>query len=173
VSGFIAATNANDVVPEYLMTGVFEPRPSLHTLANAMDVGNPSNFERLLQVFGSDYQVMRAMVSGEAAGDDEILDALTRYYRSHELFLDPHTAAGVVAAERFTREDGESDAMVVTLATAHPAKFRESVRRATGETPELPPQLEEAMHKQKHAVPMAASLDALRTYLLDHYETDR
>ena len=173
VSGFIAATNANDVVPEYLMTGVFEPRPSLQTLANAMDVGNPSNFERLLQVFGSDYLVMRAMVSGEAAGDDEILDAMTRYHQSHQIFLDPHTAAGVIAAERFTRVEGESDAMVVTLATAHPAKFRESVRRATGEVPELPPQLEEAMHKQKQSIPMAASLDALRTYLLDNYETDR
>jgi threonine synthase len=136
-----------------------------------MDVGNPSNFERMLQIFGSDYQVMRAMVRGDSATDDEILQTIGRYHRAHGLFLDPHTAAGVIAAERYTGTQDPSDSMVVTLATAHPAKFNESVKRATGKVPALPPQLEEAMHKEKHAVAIDASLPALKLYLLEHYDS--
>ncbi|MFW5742742.1 MAG: threonine synthase, partial [Spirochaetota bacterium] len=112
VSGFIAATNINDVVPEYLASGIYRARPSMRTLANAMDVGNPSNFERLLEIFGADYQDMRAMVGGEAVTDEEILDTMGRHYRAHGVFLDPHTAAGVCAAERYLEGEGASDASV-------------------------------------------------------------
>ncbi len=172
VSGFIAATNINDVVPEYLLTGIFTPRPSRRTLANAMDVGNPSNFERMLEVFGSDYEVMREVVSGEAVDDRTIAEVMSRYHVKYNRFLDPHTAAGVAAAERYLDGEGASDAAVVTLATAHAAKFAESVREATGAVPDLPPQLAGALEREKQATPVAAELDALRNYLLGHYDTD-
>ncbi len=175
VSGFIAATNINDVVPEYLASGIYRARPSMRTLANAMDVGNPSNFERLLEIFGADYQDMRAMVGGEAVTDEEILDTMGRHYRAHGVFLDPHTAAGVCAAERYLDGEGASDASVITLATAHPAKFGEVVEQATGARPELPERLAEAMRREKQASAMEPSIDALRPWLLDRFAdgTDR
>ncbi|TVQ23473.1 MAG: threonine synthase [Spirochaetaceae bacterium] len=166
VTGFIAATNANDVVPEYLRSGEFTPRPSVQTLANAMDVGNPSNFERMLEVFGADVKLMRAMVGGEVVTDDLILDAIRRYHRDHGVFVDPHTAAGLVAAERYLEGEGAGDATVVTLATAHPAKFVESVERATGVRPELPDRLARVMELPKQAIPIEPTTAALRDYLL-------
>lgn len=175
VSGFIAATNINDVVPEYLASGIYRARPSMRTLANAMDVGNPSNFERLLEIFGADYQDMRAMVGGETVTDEEILDTMRRHHREHGVFLDPHTAAGVCAAERYLDGEGASDASVITLATAHPAKFGEVVERATGARPALPERLAEAMRREKRASNMEPSLDALRPWLLELFAdgTDR
>ena len=170
-SGFIAATNANDVVPEYLLTGIFRPRPSRQTLANAMDVGNPSNFERMLQIFGSDYEVMREIVRGEVVDDETIMGVMRRYHAEYGLFVDPHTAAGLEGAQRYIAGDGAEDAAVVTLATAHAAKFGESVRAATGSEPDLPQTLARAMELQKHSVPIDASLDSLRAYLLEHYDT--
>ena len=169
-SRFIAATNVNDVVPEYLESGDFRPRPSLRTVANAMDVGDPSNFERMLQIFGADYQNMRAMVGGEAVTDEDIIETMGRVYRTRSIFLDPHTAAGVCAAERYLSGDGAGDASVITLATAHPAKFPEIVRRATGTAAELPERLAEAMRRDKRSVRIEPTDRALATYLLDHYD---
>ena len=169
VSGFVAATNANDVVPEYLQSGRFRPRPSLRTVANAMDVGDPSNFERLLQIFGEDYVDMRAMVGGVSVRDEEILETMGRYHSTHGVFLDPHTAAGVCAAERYLAGEGAGDATVITLATAHPAKFAEIVRQATGAEPQLPPQLARALERRKQSIPIDPTSEALTTVLLDRY----
>lgn len=169
-AGFIAATNANDVVPEYLNTGIYSPRPSVATIANAMDVGNPSNFERLLEIFGADYQDMRSMIGGEAVTDAEIRETMSRYHRSYGVFLDPHTAAGVHASERYLAGDGASDAAVVTLATAHPAKFGEVVEEATGERPPLPERLLEAMEREKEAIQLSPKSSELRSFLLGRYE---
>jgi threonine synthase len=169
VSGFIAATNANDVVPEYLQSGIFTPRPSVRTVANAMDVGDPSNFERMLEVFGADHQDMRAMIGGEAVTDEEIGRTIARYYERDGVFLDPHTAAGVFASERYLAGEGAEDATVITLATAHPAKFGDTVRAATGTEPALPERLAAAMSREKHSIPMAADADELRGFLLERY----
>lgn len=172
VSGFIAATNVNDVVPHYLVSGDFRPRPSRPTVANAMDVGDPSNFERMLEIFGADHQDMHAMISGEIATDAQILETMRRAYQAAGVFLDPHTAAGVCAAERYLAGDGASDASVITLATAHPAKFPEVVERATGERPDLPRRLAEVMDRPKKAIPMEPTADALSKYLVEHHEEE-
>ena len=131
VEGFVAATNANDVVPEYLDTGKFHPRTSVRTLSNAMDVGDPSNFERLLAVFNRDPEAMRAVIHGERVTDEETRATMRRVYERHGLLLDPHTAVGVLAAERFRAASG-FDGELLVLATAHPGKFSEIVREATG-----------------------------------------
>ncbi|AEJ60341.1 threonine synthase [Spirochaeta thermophila DSM 6578] len=166
VRGFLAATNVNDVVPEYLSTGVFTPRSSVRTLSNAMDVGNPSNFERLLALFEGDHRRMAAVIRGERVTDEETLDTIARYWREREVFLDPHTAVGVKASERLLeRERGV--APVVTLATAHPGKFLEVVEDALGIRPPLPPQLEEVLAKEKRAVKIPNTLEALKAFLLD------
>ena len=169
VSRFIAATNVNDVVPEYLESGIFKPRDSIETVANAMDVGNPSNFERMLEIFNSDYLTMRAMVNGTVVTDDEIVDTIRRQYARDGVFLDPHTAAGVWATERYLEGEGADDSEVVTLATAHPAKFTEIVLKACGAKPELPQRLARALAREKHSVLVDPTSEALSGYLLEHY----
>jgi threonine synthase len=168
VAGFIAATNVNDVVPEYLATGVYRPRASLSTLSNAMDVGDPSNFERLLAVFASDVAAMRRLIHGERITDAETRDCLRRVYEEHGLLLDPHTAVGVLAARRFREKTGFAGELLV-LATAHPGKFRQIVQESVGITPELPPALRELADLPKRSVPIAARFADLKEYLLASY----
>jgi threonine synthase len=168
VEGFVAATNANDVVPEYLDTGRFQPRSSVRTLSNAMDVGDPSNFERLLEVFGRDPQAMRACIHGERVSDEETRATLRRVHAEHGLLLDPHTAVGVQAAERF-REKSGFDGELLVLATAHPGKFQEIVLEATGVEVPLPPPLEAVLGLAKQSVPLEPRFEELKGLLLDRY----
>ena len=176
VNRFIAATNANDVVPEYLKHGIFVPRPSVETLSNAMDVGNPSNFERLQAIFNLDIQRMRSMIHSEVVDESETLATMKRYYQNSGLFLCPHTAVGVVAAERFRELElnggvgsGTSKSgSIITLSTAHPGKFSEVVRKATGFDPEIPTRLAEYMRRTKRATLVGNSLAELAGYLRQH-----
>jgi threonine synthase len=168
VDGFLAATNANDVVPEYLATGVYRPRPSLATLSNAMDVGDPSNFERLLAVFSGDPRAMRRLIHGESVSDAETRDTLRRVYEEHGLLLDPHTAVGLLAARRFRENTGFTGELIV-LATAHPGKFSEIVLDSVGVAPELPPPLKELAGRPKRSLPIAARFEELKGQLLSRY----
>jgi threonine synthase len=173
VNGFVAATNANDVVPEYLKSGSYATRPSVATLSNAMDVGNPSNFERLQTIFNHDLKPMQAMLHPAVISEDDTLATMKRYHQQDKRFLCPHTAVGVCAAERF--RDGqldhaecgglsETDA-IITLSTAHPGKFSEVVRQATGVDPEIPPRLAEYMKRQKVATLIGPTMAELGAYL--------
>lgn len=170
VAGFIAATNINDVVPEYLKTGEFRPRPSVRTLSNAMDVGNPSNFERLTAIFGGDRERMSRLIREEVVTDEETMETIARYHRERGLFLDPHTAVGCLATERFIAERGndgaeQKDLEVVTLSTAHPGKFMEVVEEATGVTIDLPPKLGEVLALPKQAVLVDNTFAGLKKFL--------
>ena len=130
IAGFAAATTVNDTVPRYLATGRFEPRPSVPTLANAMDVGNPSNFERLQWLFGGDRHAMRELIASSVHTDDEVTRAIAQLSRRYNYTADPHTAIAYLGA----LAAGAS----LFLATAHAAKFRDVVERATGATVPLP-----------------------------------
>jgi threonine synthase len=151
VTGFVAATNANDVVPEYLESGIFAPRPSQLTLSNAMDVGNPSNFERMESLFNKNWNLMRSLVFGDTVTDAETLETIRDVKASHNLFLCPHTAVGYKAARRFMEREARENSHICVLSTAHPAKFIEVVERATGASPELPPPLAAAANKPKQS----------------------
>ena len=151
VTAFIAATNANDVVPQYLDTGIYSPRPSRLTVSNAMDVGNPSNFERMEALFHKNRHLMRALVFGDTVSDPQTLDTMRTVKDRYNMDLCPHTAVGYAAARRFLR-DNNSAGHVAVLATAHPAKFLEVVEQATGRTPELPPQLAGLASKEKQSI---------------------
>ena len=168
---FLAITNANDVVPHYLATGEFTPRPSVPTLSNAMDVGNPSNFERLAALFEHDVNRMGAQIEGASITDADTTATIARYHREQNMFLCPHTATGVLAAERYRdrHTDASTDHPILCLATAHPGKFLEVVEDATGTKPPLPAQLAEALARPKVAVPMANRLEELREFLLDSF----
>ncbi|TFG62131.1 MAG: threonine synthase, partial [Spirochaetales bacterium] len=163
-AGFIAATNVNDVVPEYLKSGRFTPRPSVQTYSNAMDVGNPSNFERLSAIFRGDWKAMKGLISEEVVTDRDTLATIARYYREKQLFIDPHTAVGCLAAERFRDRSG-IDADIVTLSTAHPGKFLEVVEEATGIQPPLPPKLAEVLLLPKQAEIVGNTTGDLKDYL--------
>jgi threonine synthase len=174
VRRFVAATNMNKVVPEYLESGVYSPRPSVHTLSNAMDVGDPSNFERLEAIFEKKRDTMRGMVEGVFITDGETLDTIKSVYGESGVFLDPHTALGVCAARRYmaspeAKDRGLSGAACISLATAHPGKFLEVVEEATGRKPPLPETLARVLELPKSSVLMENSGAALKAFLAERF----
>jgi threonine synthase len=164
--GFIAATNVNDVVPEYLTTSVYTPKPSIQTYSNAMDVGDPSNFERLLSMFDNDADEMRKVISGEVVTDAETSRVIGEMWRKHGILLDPHTAVGYCAAERYLADSADEPELLV-MATAHPAKFSEIVEKTIGSPPELPGRLAAYLDKEKVSTVIGNDVEELKTYLLE------
>jgi threonine synthase len=158
ITRFIAATNINRTVPDYLETGEYRARESRATLSNAMDVGAPSNFERMRAHFS--WQEMAALILGASVSDDETRETIREVHREWGYFLDPHSAVGWRAADK--RPDAPRPLAV--LATAHPAKFAETVEPLTGPVP-VPASLREAMARTPHAVVIPPDLAALKDVL--------
>lgn len=161
VKRFIAANNANDIVCQYLKTGVYSPRPSTATIANAMDVGDPSNFARILDLYGSDHGAISAAISGTAYTDSEIAEAMRECYQSTGYTLDPHGACAYRALRENLR-DGETG---IFLETAHPAKFKQTVDGILSSDIAIPAKLQAFMRGTKQAVSLPADYPALRTWL--------
>lgn len=158
IKDFIAASNANDVVPEYLQTGVYRPRASVRTVANAMDVGAPSNFERMMWLCNSQYDAMLAEMRGYSCTDQQINDAVAEIYNEYGYISDPHSAVGYLATKYFA-SDG------FWLSTAHAAKFCEVIEDAVGIMPELPEGLASAMAKEKDSQKMTSDEKDLADFL--------
>jgi threonine synthase len=162
---FVAATNVNDVVPVYLSTGRFEPRASKQTIANAMDVGHPSNFDRMLWMYAHDLQAMRRDIVGSRHEDAEVRETIRQVYERHGYLMDPHSAIGYLGLTAtgvdFRKTPG------VFLATAHPAKFHEVVESIIGQPIEKPPALAEALARPQHLMRIEASLDAVKERLFE------
>jgi threonine synthase len=165
IGSFVAATNVNDVVPAYLRTGRFEPRASVATMANAMDCGNPSNFDRMLWLYGGSVDAMRRDVCGSPHDDDEVRATIRRVYDERGYLLDPHSAIAYLGIAG-PRARGQETEAGVFLATAHPAKFAEVVEPIIGRAIEKPAALTAALAAARPIAPLAATLDALRTRLL-------
>ncbi|MDR2588201.1 MAG: threonine synthase [Spirochaetales bacterium] len=166
VTGFIAATNINKTVPEYLKSGLYAPRASVRTLSNAMDVGDPSNFERLKTIFGGDKEKMAALITGVYITDEETREAIRAVYAEAKMFLDPHTALGIAAARRVAPH---GEAPVISLATAHPGKFLEIVEEATGSLPPLPESLAAVLNLPKKSVLVDNTGSALKKFLRERF----
>jgi threonine synthase len=176
IARFVAATNVNDVVPEYLLTGRFEPRPSVPTIANAMDVGNPSNFERMLWLYHADREAMRLDIAGSRHGDQEVRETIKRVYETRGYLLDPHSAIAYLglkqelrapdrpAASHLARPSAER--LGVFLATAHPAKFGEIVEPIIRRPIVTPAPLADALARPRHILRIDASLDAVTEALV-------
>ena len=158
-SGFIAATNINDVVPEYLKSGEFAPRASKLTLSNAMDVGNPSNFERMLELFEGSHEKMSDLIKEEVVTDSQTKETIKRLLDEHGYEADPHTAVGYLASEHRLTEAGGN---IITLSTAHPGKFTEVFEEATGSKPQLPARLREVLELEKQSTVVDNTLEALK-----------
>jgi threonine synthase len=165
VSQFIAATNTNDVVPEFLRSGNLIPRASRHTVSNAMDVGNPSNFARIVDLYDNDLQAIRHDIWGCSFSDEETLRTMHDVEHRHKYLLDPHTAVGVLGWESFAKQNHVASHGIV-LATAHPAKFAETVARATGLRPEMPECLASLLDRPKQSIPFPNRFSALQEFLL-------
>lgn len=160
VKGFVAASNANDVVPEYLSTGSFRPRPSVRTVANAMDVGDPSNFERMLWLCDDSYDDMCREIRGFSCTDEQILDAIREIDKKYSYVSDPHSAVGYLATKHYGLPG-------FWLSTAHAAKFCEVIRDATGRVPDLPAPLAEAMGSPRVFTGISSREEDLADFLQD------
>jgi threonine synthase len=163
IARFVAATNVNDAVPEYLRYGRYTPRPSLRTVANAMDVGAPSNLERMQALYRHDLDALRRDVIGFAYDDRRILSAIADVHRTHGYLLDPHSAVAWLALQDAQGTDHETRGVFV--ATAHPAKFREVVEPAIGQPVPLPPALADALARPRHSISMPVDYPALAAFL--------
>ena len=167
VAKFVASTNVNDAVPEYLRTGEFHPRSAQATYSNAMDVGNPNNFPRLLDLFRNRLEYMQKEIWGHGATDEETLAAMKLLHERFGYIADPHTAVGLLGWEAYKREHPEP-AQGLVLATAHPAKFAEVVMKAIGTAPPLPDRLAAYLKREKLSLQMSSSYDDFKQFLLSH-----
>jgi threonine synthase len=167
VAKFVASTNVNDSVPEYLRTGKFHARAAQATYSNAMDVGNPNNFPRLLDLFRNRLEYMRKEIWGHGATDEETLAAMKMLHERFGYIADPHTSVGVLGWETYKREHPEP-AQGLVLATAHPAKFAEVVMRAIGTAPPLPDRLAGYLKREKLSLPMSSAYGEFKQFLLAH-----
>ena len=161
---FIAAVNANNIVPEYLRTSVFTSKPSVATLSNAMDVGNPSNFQRIFELFKNDYPAIKSLIYSKSYSDSETLNGIKEVLDLYDYTIDPHGAVGYLAMKDFLNEQHESLVSVI-LETAHPAKFYDTVISATGKDFDIPGSLTNSLNKKKHSIKMAADFNHLRDFL--------
>jgi threonine synthase len=164
IARFVAATNVNDVVPQFLETGTFSPRPSVRTIANAMDVGHPSNFERMLWLYGHDADAMRRDIVGIRYTDDDVRKTIKRVYETRGYLLDPHSAIGYMGLKAnlgHEGREGQEKRVGIFLATAHPAKFSEIVEPIIGRRVQTPAPLADALARPRHILRMDASLEAV------------
>jgi threonine synthase len=163
VHTFLAASNINDVVPEYLDCGIYTPRASVSTIANAMDVGAPSNFDRILDLFGHSHERISEHLKGFRYTDDEIRKVMKMVLEEYGYMLDPHGATGYEAAREYIAKHGEAAA--IFLETAHPAKFPATVFEATGEYPEAPARLKAFARGKKQSIELSSSYEDFKSYL--------
>ena len=161
VKRFIAANNINDVFYKYLQTGVYTPKHSVQTLANAMDVGDPSNFARILDLYGGDWTRIRSDISGAVVNDSAIKKTILECWRDNGYLLDPHGACGFRALSDGIRP-GESG---VFCETAHPAKFKDTVEKVIGGPVEIPARLAEFMKGEKQSVQLSKDFQEFKNYL--------
>ncbi len=163
VHRFVVAANRNDVVPKFLTTGLFEPAPSVLTVANAMDVGNPSNLVRLNEIFEHKSGEVKKMLSGYSFNDDEIRSCITKVFKDTGYLVDPHGACGYLGLRN---EIGKAQtAQGIFLETAHPAKFDQVVSQSIGRRVAVPSSLQRFIEREKQAIRCDATLNALKEIL--------
>lgn len=162
VKRFIAANNSNDVFYKYLQTGEYQARPSVATIANAMDVGDPSNFARVLDLYQHSHQAICGNISGAAYTDAQIADTLKTVYQRDGYLLDPHGACGYRALSEQLQE-GECG---IFLETAHPAKFKQTVENIIHSEVDIPAKLQAFMQGEKQSLPMSKDFDSFKAFLM-------
>jgi threonine synthase len=162
IKRFIAANNANDIFYKYLQTGRYEPKPSIATIANAMDVGDPSNFARVLDLYKHSHEAICKDISGCTYTDEQIADTMAETYKNEGYMLDPHGACGY----RALKEGMKPGEVGVFIETAHPAKFKDTVEAIIGDEVKIPAKLKAFMKGKKQTVKMSNGFTAFKKYLM-------
>lgn len=163
---FIAATNANDVVPQYLETGKYKPIPSVRTLSNAMDVGNPSNFARMLDIYSSTWNNMINEIKGYAFDDEATKQGVKEVFNKYNYIIDPHGAVGYLALKEYQKEN---DVAGIVLETAHPTKFLDDMESILEQKIPIPNRLASLAEKEKVATSMGTDFKDFKDWLLSKY----
>jgi threonine synthase len=170
VSHFIAACNANDTIPAYLRSGEYRVRPAVATLSNAMDVGNPSNFVRILELFHKEFQSLGKVLTSYSISDDETRLAILDIYRNYNYLADPHGAVGWLALSRYLAEHQDPAATPtqkgIFLETAHPVKFYDAVEPIIGQKIPMPPAVQTLLGRQKQSKKIDPDYAQLKDFLL-------
>ncbi len=165
IKHFIAACNNNDVISGYLQTQELRPKQTIPTLSNAMDVGNPSNFVRILEIFHNQFPEIKQKLSSNSITDSETIETIRNVYKKTGYTLDPHGAVGYLSLEKYICEhDNEKG---IFLETAHPLKFPEAVEKATGQSPDLPNAVLPLMNKLKLSTAIQPEFEEVKQFLLD------
>jgi len=164
VHHFVAACNVNDVVTNYLQTSNFKPQTAVPTLSNAMDVGNPSNFVRILEIFHHQFPELKNKLSSYSISDDDTVATIKEVYEQTNYLLDPHGAVGYLALKKYLTANPSEKG--IFLETAHPVKFPDAVEKITGKKIELPLSIKDIMTQQKKSTKMKAEYNELKNYLL-------
>ena len=165
ISHFIASTNQNDTFPRYMENGIFEPKPSVQTISNAMDVGNPSNFDRISKLFNQDLYRLKNICSSYCFSDQETIIAMQDLYENFSYISDPHGAIGYLGLQKYCKNN--PDVYAVFLETAHPVKFLDVVEKAIKKKVSIPPQIEEIMGRKPEKTSIS-SYRELKEFLIDN-----
>jgi threonine synthase len=163
VEHFIAACNANDIVPEFLKTGNYQPKKAVATISNAMDVGNPSNFVRIMELFHQQIADLKKIVSSVSITDAQTKETIKTVYETHHYLLDPHGAVGYHALEQYLEKHSDQKGFI--LETAHPVKFYDVVEPVIGETIPIPPSIQAELKKEKKSQQIKADGNILKEVL--------
>ncbi len=164
VTQFIASTNINRVVPNYMESGNYKPIKSFQTISNAMDVGDPSNFIRIQNIYNNDFEELKKHLSSYSFSDDETREAMEIIFRENNYTTDPHGAVGYLGLKRFLNKKGNMQG--IFLETAHPVKFLDVVEPVIGESIEFPKQIKEIINKTKEATLISKYVE-LKQFLID------
>jgi threonine synthase len=164
INHFVVSTNSNDIVPQYLRTKEFNPRPSVETISNAMDVGNPSNFARMVDLYNNSYEALSKDVSGYSFTDNETREAMRKVFKDTKYVMDPHGAVGYMGLKKFFAEKGYGHTGVF-LETAHPGKFLEVVEETLQQKVELPRALSKFLLGQKNTISATNDFDSFKKLL--------
>jgi len=164
VQHFIAACNSNDVVPNYMQSKQYVPKNAVATISNAMDVGNPSNFIRILEIFQHQFTNLSAVFSSYSISEDLTKSTLQSIYKNYHYLLDPHGAVGFIALEQYLQSYPEQKGIV--LETAHPVKFYDAVEPLIGELVPIPVSIQHQLTLQKNSIKMEAQSEILNSFLL-------
>jgi threonine synthase len=165
VKHFIAACNANDVVPEYFRQGEYHPKPAKATISNAMDVGDPSNFVRILELFNNEFGTLKNLISSYSIGDDETRKTIVDVKEKFNYLLDPHGAVAYASVQRYLAENKNDKA--IFLETAHPIKFYDVVEPLTSEKIPVPESLNELMNRKKISTKISTYYTEFKEFLLN------
>ena len=164
IDRFIAANNANDVFYNYLQTGEYIPQTTIQTLANAMDVGDPSNFARIYELYGKSHNRISSLISGATYKDAQIELTMRECYKENGYMLDPHGACGYQALKDLLKDDE----IGIFCETAHPAKFKEKVDSILNVSTPIPPRLAAFMEETPKHVSMSSRFEDFKDYLLNN-----